>query len=743
MMTRSIKTRVVWQVSTLIALAMLAVTITVSLITYSHMNTQMQRLLHSKAQATQLRLEQRLDVLVESSLLLAKNEFVLNAFVDGSTKNLPVLVRNFIQGKDVLSVSIVDFDGRPLYKSVDTLPSYHDSAQLRSALAMGRVALAISSDNHLRLMVPISYYDTIQGAIIVMFDLRAIAQNIIPKEDWMRLSIRTQERTLHDFNPFNEVEFSSYAMHPTQSTPLLERLGIIVDIGLPREETMRPVVEVIERLALLGLFFIVVGIGLSIVLGRSITHPIVTLFDRVKHWNSSQNIVCSPIGTDDELEELARAFDEQSLQLKHQAEHDMLTGLPNRFLFDTFIQLAIQKAREESTQFALFFIDLDNFKEVNDSFGHAIGDALLQEVGRHLGATLKAQEQIARMGGDEFAIIVQNNLSIDALEERIEEIMRFFRRIQTIESYQFLVTCSIGIAIYPQSGTDAQSLLKNADAAMYQSKEEGKNSYHFYTMDMTQKAYERVMLEAKLHTAIKLAQFVVYYQPQVDMRTQEIVGLEALVRWRMEDGTMVSPAQFIPLAEKSGMIVAIDDFVMRQGMIDFAGLYARGFRGTLSLNLSILQLNQKNFMEKLSAFIDESGMPLGHLKLEVTETQVMKNPEMSIAILRKIRDRGIGLAIDDFGTGHSSLFYLKQLPIEKIKIDQSFVRDLPDDSDDAQLSKTIIAMGRNMHLDIIAEGVQTPAQAAFLIENGCYEAQGFLYYRPMPLEDVALTLFGA
>ncbi len=423
--------------------------------------------------------------------------------------------------------------------------------------------------------------------------------------------------------------------------------------------------------------------------------------------------------------------------LQHQAEHDMLTGLPNRVLFSDRLQQAIKAAKRHKEKVVLLCLDLDHFKAVNDAMGHSIGDTLLCQVAQHLGNAIRESDTLARLGGDEFAVLVDYAHGTDGLIDLVQKLMRSVQQPLEIRGHHFKPTASIGIALYPDDGIDAESLLKNADAAMYRAKSEGRNNYQFYTRDMTERAFERVVMEAQLRHALAAEEFEVYYQCQFDARAEALIGMEALVRWHHPVIGVISPARFIPLAEETGLIVELDRWVMYTAMHQWACWYYEGEEvGVLSINLSKQRLADESLLDDLKNALLETGCKPEWIMLEVTESQIMKHPEEAIATLQRISDLGIRLAIDDFGTGYSSLSYLKQLPINKLKIDQSFIRDLPDGESDGQITLAIIMMAKSLHLSVIAEGVETRQQRDFLLQNGCYEIQGYFYHKPADAQAI-------
>lgn len=741
-MRKSIKNRVIVRVSGLIAVAMLFITLMVSLIVYKNMSDQMHILLENDAYATQQRMEQRIRYLVENSVLLTKNDFIINSLIDaqGRDRYLPPLVKNFMEGKDVIFLSVLDFDGKEIFVTQEDIPSYKSSSELRTSLAMGEVVVYLQNNNMV-LVAPIQYYSTTQGSIVVVFDLSAIAKRNLPNDKNIYMELIKNNNSIFIDNFIYDETYHSYMLEPISETPYLEQLGVMLNFGVVEDVYHAPVKDAIISLIAIGILFVLAGIFLSVLLANTITKPILELYRRVKVSDGAKSVLCSPIGTNDELETLAEAFDERSQKLQHLAKHDALTDLPNRMLFLDRLEQAIKLANRENSMIAVLFIDLDHFKEVNDSFGHSVGDELLKKIALDLHSIMRDSDTVARMGGDEFTILIEHIHNEYLIVDVIQKVMQQFENVQVIGDHQFYISCSIGVAVYPLNGTTPEVLLKNSDAAMYKAKSDGRKTYQFYTDNMTEKAYQRVMMETQLRQAISENEFQVYYQPQVDMRNKNIVGMEALIRWIHPRIGMIAPNEFIPLAEDSGLIIEIDKWVMSTAMKQYAQWINEGLQpGVLSLNLSLIQLKRSDFIEMLSEMILESGLSKKYLKLEVTETQAMKDPEKTIEILENLKGLGIGIAVDDFGTGQSSLSYLKRLPVDKIKIDQSFVSDIPHDKDDLVLTRTIIAMANNLNLGVIAEGVETQEQADFLLKHKCFEAQGFLYYRPMPANEIEKVL---
>ena len=433
------------------------------------------------------------------------------------------------------------------------------------------------------------------------------------------------------------------------------------------------------------------------------------------------------------------ALKESQRQLEQLATHDALTDLPNRNLFNDRLNQAISHAQRTGVGLGVFFLDLDHFKYVNDGFGHDVGDTLLTTVARELQDQVRKGDTVARVGGDEFAILLTNlkNTTADAttVARKVQE--RFSRPL-VVGARELTITPSIGISLYPGDGETAARLLTRADAAMYLAKEKGRNGFAFYTSEMSNKAIERVGLEAALRRALQLGQFELHYQPQVLIASGEVTGMEALLRWRHPDMGLIPPVQFIPMAEETGLIVAIGEWVLRTACLQLKAWQEAGLPLlTLAVNLSALQLRQADFVAVVSRILEETGLEPRYLDLEITESMVMGKTEFAVPTLKDLKKLGIALTIDDFGTGYSNLGYLKSFPLDQIKIDRSFVQDLPDSNDAASIARAIVSMGHSLGLRVIPEGVETFAQARFLARIGCEHAQGFLYCKPLPAEEFA------
>lgn len=423
-------------------------------------------------------------------------------------------------------------------------------------------------------------------------------------------------------------------------------------------------------------------------------------------------------------------------QLAFLAHYDPLTELPNRLLLNDRLSHAIERAARSEKKLALLFMDLDGFKDINDTFGHPMGDELLKQVTKRLQKYLHQGDILARLGGDEFVLVVENFSLIDELEPVARKLLSILSEPFVLDGHELFIGASIGISLYPDDGSEADTLIRNADSAMYRAKEAGRNNHQFYTRELTQAVAERLALESELRYALERDEFQLYYQPQVELRSGRIIGVEALIRWQSSQRGMVAPDKFIPLAEKSGLILSIGEWVLREACRQMMQWREEGYElARISVNVSALQIQRGKLTEMVTQVLVQTGLEAECLDLEITESVLMSNPKEVIELLEDLRSLGLSLAVDDFGTGYSSLSYLKRFPINTLKIDQAFVRDIPDDSNDKAIARAIIALGDSLQLDTLAEGVETEAQRDFLLRAGCEYAQGYLYSRPLPAKD--------
>ena len=425
-------------------------------------------------------------------------------------------------------------------------------------------------------------------------------------------------------------------------------------------------------------------------------------------------------------------------KIQYMATHDALTGMPNRLMFNQLLNHAIQSARRYQRQFAVFFIDLDHFKNINDSMGHEAGDILLQEIAARLKQTLRAVDVAARLGGDEFVVLIEEVSDLSNVATVARKVLTSIIKPMTIMEQECRITASIGISIYPKDAEEEQTLMKNADMAMYLAKEEGKNNYQFYSEDIQSKSLEHRSIETNLRFALERNEFSLHYQAKVDFKTNVINGVEALLRWQNPNLGSVTPMQFIPVAEETGLIVSIGRWVMKTACEQNVAWQREGLPPVcMAVNLSPRQLTDDNLIDDIRMVLHDSGMAPNLLELEITESMVMHNPARIISILAKIKSMGVRLAIDDFGTGYSSLAQIKHFPIDTLKVDRSFIRNIPQDAEDKAITEAIIAMGKTLSLTVVAEGVETVEQLNFLKDHSCDEMQGYYFSKPIIPEQFA------
>jgi len=446
--------------------------------------------------------------------------------------------------------------------------------------------------------------------------------------------------------------------------------------------------------------------------------------------------------THQDLEKSLHKLDIQKKELEYQSNYDSLTSLPNKILFVDRLEQAIKSSRRHRDKLAILFMDLDSFKEINDSLGHQIGDQLLVQVAQRIKSKIRDSDTLARLGGDEFTIILNDVRSTQDISVFINNIIKLFKEPFLVDGNMLYTSTSIGSSIYPNDGYDSNTLIRNSSAAMYEAKKSVHSSYCFYDKEMTVKALQKVLLKTSLRQALKDDELIVYYQPQINAHNNTLVGMEALVRWNHPTLGLISPDKFIPLAEASGMIIELDRIVMRKALAQLSYWHKKGLKtGKISLNLAIKQLEKEDLISFIKELLHKEQCAYECIEFEVTESQIMQNPTKAIQLLQDINNLGISIAIDDFGTGYSSLSYLRKLPINKLKIDKSFVNNLPEDIEDAAISKTIITLCKSLNLEVIAEGIETKDQKEFMLENGCHVIQGYLYSKPLSSEDMTAFLY--
>ncbi len=455
------------------------------------------------------------------------------------------------------------------------------------------------------------------------------------------------------------------------------------------------------------------------------------IVDRSKPCRDANGVLLGYVGSchDIHKEKLAQEH------IRHIGQYDSLTGLPNQTLLEDRLRQAIANARRSKGRVIALFADLDCFKLINDSLGHTMGNRLLQAVARRLQGCLRESDTLSRRGGDEFVIILSELRHLEDAAHVADKLLQSLSEPYSIDGFELNITASIGISIYPDDSQDMETLLKNADAAMYYAKQYGRNRYQFFTQEMNGRAYEYLMMQNHLRRALERGEFELNYQPQVDLKKGTIVGAEALIRWRHPELGLVSPGQFIPMAEENGLIVPIGDWVMQEACQQNRRWQEAGLPPLpVAINLSAAQFRKENFHDCVERALHENGLSPSYLELELTEGTVMQNAEDTILMLQELKAMGVRLSIDDFGTGYSSLSYLKRFPIDKLKVDRSFVQDVTSNDGDAEITRAIIGMAHGLGLKVIAEGVEHEDQLKFLRWQKCDDMQGFYFSRPLQAE---------
>ena len=559
-----------------------------------------------------------------------------------------------------------------------------------------------------------------ETGLVVAFDRHG---NVISHPDKLLLLSK-----LEGYSPISgTADSTSLKITPSEGADLT---GQIAPVGLldwqvaalqETSETYAPANDTIEKAVLAGVFAMLLLLAAALFSSRAIARLV-------------QNLERQSADLQAEVTVRERAEE----QAKYQATHDPLTGLANRALLKDRLSLALANARRSNEEVAVIFIDLDRFKLVNDTVGHSAGDELLLGVSDTIVALIREGDSVARVGGDEFVLVVPGVLGAREASEIAERIIDGLRQTWVLAGREFLVTATAGIAIYPSDGDDAESLLRNADTAMYRAKDQGRDTYQLFSPEMNAEVEERVRLEQDLRRAVEKQEFVLYYQPQIDTKSGRIVALEALIRWNHPTRSQVQPMEFISVAEETGLILPIGEWVLetacKQNQLwKDAGL-ADGI--VVAVNVSARQFQDTRLIESIRAVLDKTGLAPEFLEIEVTESTAMRDVEYSVRTLRSLKELGVRSSIDDFGTGYSSLSYLKQLPVDSVKIDCSFVQDIAANPNDAAIVSAIISLADILGMTTVAEGVETNAQLEFLRERECRSYQGFLFSKPLPASEI-------
>ncbi len=487
-------------------------------------------------------------------------------------------------------------------------------------------------------------------------------------------------------------------------------------------------------------------------LQRLVSLPVMNLVQTMKRVSHEKNYTLRSKKTgEDEIGTLIESFNEMLSEIesheetiRERQEHlqqlahfDHLTHLPNRVLYSDRLLQSILQAERTKQRVAVMFVDLDHFKDINDLAGHRVGDLLLMEVATRLQSVIRSSDTVARMGGDEFTILLPNVRDKENASIVAEKILKTLSEPYRVDGNEFYITASVGITLYPDDGKTVDELLKNADTAMYKAKSDSKNTLQFYSHDMLATVTTRMILLSSLHQALKRTEFVIHYQPKMNTVRERMIGLEALIRWNHPELGMIIPDKFIPLAEETGLIIPIGEWVIRECCRQIRTWKSKGYTPLpISINVSPVQFKRQNFADVVQQILEETGVNPSLLELEITETAIMQDVGFTISTLKRFREMGIAICIDDFGTGYSSLSQLKRFPIDTLKIDKSFIVNIAKNTDDRSIVLAIISMAQSLGLKVVAEGVETSAQLSFLCEQGCQEMQGFFFSKPLPSEKV-------
>jgi diguanylate cyclase (GGDEF)-like protein len=559
-----------------------------------------------------------------------------------------------------------------------------------------------------------------------------------------------QTRTFIEKNRFHPDGAHQIVVPLRQSASDLSRPAVgavVLEYTSIREELHASARNQLYLISAAGFAVVALLTYLGITITRRIAQPLQDLKSSVERIALEDYAVRVTVTSQDEIGLLGGAFNKMAGDLSIAAEraeylayYDGLTTLPNRSMFSKLLDQAISLARRDAKQLAVLFVDLDRFKDINDTLGHAAGDLLLQEVGKRLHGCLRDSDTVSRLGGDEFVVLLpmlHEAADVDAVGHKIlAAISQSFVAL----GQEFHVTASVGISIYPKDGEDEQSLMKNADIAMYQAKEDGRNNFQYYSVQMNKHSFEQLALESSLRRALERGEFRLHYQPKIDARSDAIVGVEALLRWQHPELGMVAPAKFIPVAEETGLIVSIGKWVLRTACAQNVAWQQTGLpRLNIAVNLSARQFSSESLVADVASILEETGMSPDLLELEIMESTLMHDVDRAICALKAFRDMGVRLAIDRFGIGYSSLSSLRQFPVDTIKIDGSLIRDVSNHAETG-IAEAIIAMGRSLSLTVIAEGVETKAQVDFLRERACDEFQGFYFSKAVTAAKFAELL---
>ncbi len=591
-----------------------------------------------------------------------------------------------------------------------------------------------------------SYFNTLSKDLDIAFILEndkkygSTAFSLLDKESLNNINISQTQ----------EIYYSVASLTTTGSK-------IFIVASLDKNPLMETLYESrIKLLVILSLFVLFMMLVFRFLFTKGLADSIKQLMQQIAKIEAGDYSQAKLVNTKDELETISKNINQLAMTIKEReadlkksqdnleyiSYHDVLTDLPNRRLFNSRLEHSLELAKRNNTKLAVLFLDLDQFKHINDTLGHNIGDILLQAVSKRLMHSMRSVDTLARIGGDEFNILIENIRDIRDIEFLVQKLINDFQSPFACGDYAIATTVSIGISVFPEDGQESITLVKNADLAMYKAKDLGRNNYHFFSNSLSEYIQNRAKhISALKHAIASKEEFFLLYQPKFSMQTKKIVAVEALIRWNSSLLGFVGPNEFIPLAEETNLIIPIGDWILQKACSDFIALQKEGyFLEQISINVSGVQLQNSNMFKTLQKTIYETGIKPTQIELEITESYLATNDKKALHTLMQFRDMGVNLAIDDFGTGYSSMSYLQKLPVTRLKIDKSFVDELPDSQESAAIAKAIIALAKTFNLSITAEGVETKKQLEFLDMHGCDEIQGYYYSKPLTLNDLKIFM---
>jgi diguanylate cyclase (GGDEF)-like protein len=568
-----------------------------------------------------------------------------------------------------------------------------------------------------------------------------LQQNITKESDVISKDIaRASEEILSNNQGSNTYEFDSVvSMNYYHVIPNTDNWKLVIKIPVNYWHT--PIRYTSSRLTLIGLAGLIIASIVGFFIAKSISTPIIRLKEVFTRATAGDLTVRSEINTNDEIGDAARSFNKMMDTISKLTYYDALTQLPNKLHFDARLDIEIEKSARENTMLALMIFDIDRFESINNSLGHSVGDKLLKSLAVKISCFEDYNHVVAHIGEDMFAILYKNFKEKGEVLKLSDEVRNMIRQPWVIDGHRFYITACVGIAIYPEDGESGDNLFNNAFSAMQKAKSRGRDNYQFYDPSISERLLELMNLDSSMHHALDNGEFLLYYQPQINASTKEIVGCEALLRWNHPELGIISPSEFIPISEANGLITLIGRWVLYTACMQNKLWQDSGFKPIfVSVNLSSVQLIQENFIDMVSEILEETGLSPEYLELEITESVAVKNYDYITDILDKLKKMGVRIALDDFGTGYSSLNYLKNFAITTLKIDRSFIHDINENPKNSAIVSSILAMGRNLKLCITAEGIETREQYETLRNKGCDIIQGFYFNEPLPLNEFEKVL---